>query len=87
MKFETTYTSREHRYWLGLEVTSGRHFAAIPVSNRMVDYAEYYALVNDEYRAFRADETAAVAFAESCCRRERDDRLFMKPLTDRGVPR
>lgn len=55
MKFETTFKSREHRYWLGLEVTSGRHFAAIPVSNRMVDYAEYYALFDDEYRAFLAD--------------------------------
>lgn len=87
MKFEIAYRSREHRYWLGIEVASGRHFAAIPVSNRMVDYIEYYAVDDEEYRSFVAEEALAVEFAESCRRREQDDRLFMKPGTDRGVPR
>jgi hypothetical protein len=87
MKFETKYTSREHRYSLGVESESDRHFAAIPVSNRMVDYIESYAISGAEYATFLDDEVQAVAFAEACRRREHDDRLFMQPGTDRGVPR
>ncbi len=35
MKFENSFLSREHRYWLGIETESGEHFAAIPVSNQI----------------------------------------------------
>jgi hypothetical protein len=87
MRFEKAFVSREHRYSLGLEVDSGLHYMAIPVSNQMVDYIEYYKLIDDEYEVFINDASSAQAFAESCRRRERDDRLFMQPGTDRGVPR
>ena len=66
---------------------SGRHFAAIPVSNRMVDYTEAYKISAEEYATFLADQSAAVAFVESCRRHEQDDRLFLAPGTDRGTPR
>jgi hypothetical protein len=87
MKFEKTFVSREHRYSLGVETDSGLHYMAIPVSNQMVDYMEYYKLSDDEYEVFLSDSSLALEYAESCRRRERDDGLFMQPGTDRGVPR
>ena len=87
MKFEKDIVSRENRYSLGVENDSGLHYLAIPVSNQMIDYMEYYKLSDDEYQAFRGDASRAVEFAESCRRREQDERLFMQPGADRGVPR
>ncbi|MGE2715207.1 hypothetical protein ACQI4L_14200 [Mycolicibacterium litorale] len=87
MKFEKAFVSREHRYSLGIETDSGGHYLAIPVSNQLIDYLEYYKLSDDEYRAMRDNVNQAIDFADSCRRREHDDRLFMQPGTDRGVPR
>jgi hypothetical protein len=87
VKFEKTFVSREHRYSLGVETTSGLHYVAIPVSNQLIDYMESYKLTNDEYESFSSDPTEAMKFVESCRRREHDDRLFMQPGRDRGVPR
>lgn len=86
MKFENTYLSREHRYWLGIETESGDYFASIPVSNRMVDYVEAYRITEEEYERFFSDERAAIDFIEGCRRREHDERLFLQPGTDRGTP-
>lgn len=87
MKFVNTYFSQEHDYWLGIESDSGCHFAAIPVSNQMVDYDESYRITDIEYETFLNDPSAAVEFVESCRRREQDDRLFLQPGRDRGTPR
>lgn len=87
MKFETVVTSRENRYSLGVEVDSGLHYVAIPVSNKLVDYTEYYKLSGDEYERFVSDPHQAVEFVESCRDRNQDHRLFMKPGSDRGIPR
>lgn len=87
MRFEKAFLSREHRYSLGVEVDSGRHYLAIPVSNQIVDYNEYYTLSAEEYVDLSNDVSLAVDFADTCRRRERDDRLFMKPGVDREVPR
>lgn len=86
MKFENTFLSREHRYWLGIETESGEHFAAIPVSNQMVDYVEAYRISDAEYQKFLADGGAALDFVEGCRRREHDGRLFLRPGADRGTP-
>jgi hypothetical protein len=86
MKFENTYLSKDHRYWLGIETESGTHFASIPVSNQMVDYVEAYKITDEEYSTFLADVDAAAAFVDSCRRHERDDRLFLEPGSDRGAP-
>lgn len=86
MKFEDTYFSKEDRYSLGIESTSGRHYVSIPVSNGIVDYEEYYEITPDEYQQFLSDKAAAVEFVESCRRHERDDRLIQKPGSNRGTP-
>ncbi|MBO0679076.1 hypothetical protein JRC04_16550 [Mycolicibacterium sp. S2-37] len=87
MKFEKSFVSRESRYSLGIEADSHSHYIAIPMSNRMIDYMEYYKLSEHEFQDFLEDPAAASEFAESCRRREQDSRLFMQPGTDRGVPR
>ena len=87
MKFEDTFVSRADRYSLGVEVESGAYYASIPVSNHLVDYAEYYELTADEYQRFSSEPPRAIVFVESCRNRQQDRRLLMKPGTDRGTPR
>ncbi|WP_197373219.1 hypothetical protein [Mycolicibacterium baixiangningiae] len=43
---------------------------AIPASNQLIDYMEYYKLSDDEYHALRDDPDQASDFADSCRRRE-----------------
>lgn len=87
VKFEKAFVSRENRYSLGIETESGTPYLAIPVSNQLVDYMEYYRLSDDEYNRFQNDQALALEFANSCRDRQQDHRLFMQPGTDRGVPR
>ncbi|ETZ97078.1 hypothetical protein I546_7164 [Mycobacterium kansasii 732] len=86
MKFDDTYFSRDDRYSIGIETSSGRYYASIPVSNGIVDYEEYYELTQDQYREFLRDRRAAIEFIEACRRREHDDLLLQKPGTNRGTP-
>jgi len=86
MKFEDSYFSREDRYSLGTESTTGRHYASIPVSNGIVDYEEYYEITPEQYETFLADRDAAIKFVESCRRHEHDELLIEKPGTNRGTP-
>lgn len=86
MKFEDAYFSRDDRYSLGVESSSGRLYASIPVSNRVVDYEEYYELTPDQYAVFLKNCDAAIEFVEACRRRECDDLLIQKPGSNRGTP-
>lgn len=86
MKFDDTYFSKDDRYSLGVESTSGRNYASIPVSNGIVDYEEYYEITPKQYQEFLADRNAAVEFVESCRRHERDDLLIQQPGSNRGTP-
>jgi hypothetical protein len=64
MKFDDTYFSRDDRYSIGVESTSGRYYASIPVGNGIVDYEEYYELSQDQYDNFLNDSAAAIEFVE-----------------------
>lgn len=86
MRFEDAYVSREHRFSLGREVTTGRAYLAVPVSNGIVDYEEYYALDAERYAAFLADPVAALPFAQECRLRQHDDLLLQRPGWNRGTP-
>lgn len=86
MQFDDTYFSREDRYSIGIESTSGRRYTSIPVSNGIVDYEEYYEITPDQYQTFLSDRDAAVEFVESCRRHEHDDLLIQKPGNNRGTP-
>ena len=86
MKPQDAFISREDRYSLGLDLESNRHYASLPVSNRMVDYEEYFVLSDVEYADYLADPASAIAFIEECRRREHDDRLMQLPGSDGGTP-
>ncbi|MUL46842.1 hypothetical protein FZI85_15645 [Mycobacterium sp. CBMA293] len=86
MKFADTRFSREHGYSLGIETTSGRYYASIPVSNGIVDYEESYELDSGQYLLFLTDQTAALKFVDACRRHEHDRLLIQKPGSNRGTP-
>lgn len=84
-RFVDEVFSREHRCALGTDKKIGWRYLSIPVSNRLVDYEEYYRLSEAEYEAFLKEPAKAVAFAERCRRREMDHLLIIKPGRDRGT--
>jgi len=86
MKFDDTFFSRDGRYSIGVESTSGRYYVSIPVSNGIVDYEEDYELSQDQYDNFLNDSAAAIEFVEACRRREHGDLLLQRPGTNRGTP-
>lgn len=86
MKFEDLHIFREARFSIGQERDSGKHYLSIPVANRLVDYEEYYELTRAEFDLFTKDFRTASEFADQCRKHKKDDRLFMKPGSDRGVP-
>ncbi|NIE64468.1 hypothetical protein [Burkholderia sp. Ax-1719] len=85
MRFEDSYFSRDQRYSLGREMDSGKYYLSIPVSNRLVDYEEYYEITEAQADAFVRNPELAVEFADQCRNRLMDDRLLVQPGTDRGV--
>lgn len=87
MKFVDAFFDRAARYSLGIETESDAPYMSIPVSSSLADYEEYYALTASEYDDFRADPRLAEEFADSCRRREHDDRLMLEPGWNRGTPR
>ena len=86
MKFNDTYFSRDDRYSLGVESTSGRYYASILVSNGIVDYGEYYVITYAQWRAFLNDRGAVIDFVEACRRHEHDNLLLEQPGSNRGTP-
>jgi hypothetical protein len=85
MKFNDTYVNAAERFSLGIEEVSGSPYLSIPVSNRMVDYEEYYQIDRASYDLYLTDSAAALAFVKRCRNRELDERLILKPGSDRGV--
>lgn len=85
MKFNDTFINRTERFTLGIEITTGTPYLSIPVSNRLVDYEEYYEISSESYELLLNDPSAASDFAERCRSRQEDQRLILKPGSDRGV--
>ncbi|QSE91636.1 hypothetical protein JWS13_24865 [Rhodococcus pseudokoreensis] len=86
MKFSDTLVSTIFRYSIGIEEDSGQHYLSFPVSNGMVDYEEHYKIDVESYHQFLSDTASAVAFADECRDRKRDDLLILKPGRFRGIP-
>lgn len=84
-KFEQLNVNKKERYSLGRDEQSGDYYLSIPVANQMIDYEEFYRLSAHEYKSFTDNETEAAAFADACRKRLHDDRLILKPGSNRGV--
>ena len=50
----------------------------------MVEYEEWYSISEDEFEQFMADHELAKEFALRCGGRQLDERLVLKPGSDRG---
>lgn len=85
MKFLDKIINRELRFSIGIEAESQTYYLSIPVSNRMVDYEEYYKITEDMYLSFVNDASLASTFAEECRKHMHDGSLFMQPGSDRGI--
>jgi hypothetical protein len=87
MRFVDSFFDKAARYSLGIDQESATSYLSIPVASSLTDYEEYYALSDAEAAQFGLDPEAARAFAESCRRRDHDDRLILTPGWNRGTPR
>lgn len=85
-RFVDEVFSEEHRCAMGTDKKTGHRYLSIPVSNRLVDYQEYYRISEAEYDLFLREPAQAVAFAERCRKREMDPLLIITPGSDRGAP-
>ena len=86
MKFKSLYVNREMLFSLGIEEESGRYFLAIPVSNTLTDYDEYYEIDRGAFERYSSDPASARDLLSRCRNREADDLLILKPGSDRGWP-
>lgn len=86
VKAREVYRSSTHRYSLGVDEGTGRHFATLPVSNGVVDYEEFYELSDELFAHLLASPEEAPGFIEECRRREHDDLLMEAPGWNRGTP-
>lgn len=86
MRFKDLFVSRELRFSLGIEEDSGRYYLSIPVSNRLVDYEEYYEIDRAAFERYRTEPEAAAGLLERARNRQADELLLQKPGSDRGTP-
>jgi len=85
MNFVDTAVNKIRRYSIGRETESGRYYLSIPVSNRMVDYEEYYEISAELHDGYPANSALVDEFADQCRRQAHDALLFQEPGSDRGV--
>jgi len=85
MKFTDLYFTREERFSLGIEETSGKLYVSFPVRNDMIEYEEYYEINRGQFELFQKDLNAALEFVNRCRRRELDELLIQKPGSRRGT--
>ncbi|WP_082951714.1 hypothetical protein [Mycobacterium sp. 852002-51057_SCH5723018] len=86
MELSDTCFSLSGRYSIGAESESSRYYVSVPVSNGIVDYEEYYEIIEGQYQQFLVDEAAATDFVEACRRREHNDLLLQRLGSNRGIP-
>lgn len=86
MNAKDVFINREERFSIGIDNDSGCHYISIPVANRFVDYEEYYIITPEEFDFYLKNPDAAIQAVSRCRAHEMDDRLIMKPGSDRGVP-
>lgn len=86
LSFNDVVVCREERFSIGIEETSNRFYVAIPVSNNLVDYEEYYEIDREAFVRYQANPKAALGFVERCRNRDADEHLIYQPGKQRGSP-
>lgn len=79
-RFQDTFISAEHRFSLGIDRRTHRHYLSTPVSgvNRVVEWEAYFTVTEVQFRAFQANPATADAFMEDC-RMGRNEQLLIHP--------
>lgn len=85
MRFIDTVVNKDDRFSLGREIDSGRYYLSIPVSNRMVDYEEYYQISAELHEGYPENALELRQFAQECRQQLHDSLLLQKPGADRGI--
>jgi hypothetical protein len=85
MKFTDLIVDKKNFFSMGKEDNSGKYYLSIPVSNRMIDYEEYYWITKDFFDKYNADKDLVLKFVEECREYEHDELLVFKPGENRGV--
>lgn len=86
MRFKHLCVFQHERFAIGHDTETKQHYISFPVSNRMVDYEEYYALTPDESARLEACIGELRTLVAECRAHREDERLIMKPGSDRGTP-
>ncbi|RYZ85932.1 MAG: hypothetical protein EOP04_14935 [Proteobacteria bacterium] len=86
MKLVREKVSREAWAGVGYSEELDKYLLHIPVSNKMIDYLEYYIITEVEFKVFTSDSglSSLKSFADECRQHKHDDRLLRQPGTDRG---
>ncbi|MGE8097431.1 hypothetical protein [Pseudomonas fluorescens] len=85
MNFNDVLLSKSERFSIGIEEESGKFYVSIPVSNRMVDYDEYYEIDKRAFDTYIKNPASALSFVERCRNREVENLLIVQPGKDRGI--
>ena len=85
MKFQDIYVSKEKRFSIGIEKSSGKYYISIPVSNSYVDYEEYYEISKDIVDQYPKNIDKINKLVSEYRQRKRDDELIIKPGKNRGT--
>ena len=64
MKFNDLFFSTENYFSVGNEEESGDYYLSIPVSNKLVDYEEYYRIPEELYKENESNLSNLVFVAE-----------------------
>ena len=86
MKFEDIFVFRAERFSIGIEKDSGKYYLAIPVSNGLVEYEEYYEVDRADFDRFSMSLDSMRRIASLSRDRKNDARLIQKPGRLRGEP-
>ena len=85
MHFVDTAMNKARRFSIGREISSGRYYLSIPVSNHMVDYEEYYEISQEAHDAYPSNEASLGKFADECRANAHDALLLQRSGNNRGV--
>ncbi|WP_315972420.1 hypothetical protein [Pseudomonas lini] len=85
MKLKNIFTSKTEYFSIGHEETTGKFYLSIPVSNRLIDYEEYYEIPKACFDRYLKKPDSALEFVEQCRNQQMDHLLMIKPGSDRGT--
>ncbi|WP_434778576.1 hypothetical protein [Neisseria sp. Ec49-e6-T10] len=86
MDYTDYFLDKVNRFAIGKLNDENKYYVAIPVSNMVVDYMEYYEINKEMLDSFLGEPAKALSFVERCRNREMDELLIFKPGRDRGEP-